>query len=73
VDRHRFNPADGKVSGIVDEHRMSWALKEAPLYAVRLDKRLTPNRVHVVQEFIVELTRAWHDVFAASSVADADT
>jgi hypothetical protein len=52
---------------------MSWALKEAPLYAVRLDKRLTPNRVHVVQEFIVELTRAWHDVFAASSVADADT
>jgi hypothetical protein len=70
VDRHRFNPADGKVSGIVDEHRI---LKEAPLYAVRLDKRLTPNRVHVVQEFIVELTRAWHDVFAASSVADADT
>lgn len=55
--------------GTVVETLREWRSEEFPLYAVRLDKRLTPKRVHVAQEFIVELTRAWHDGFAVSSVA----
>jgi DNA-binding transcriptional LysR family regulator len=58
--------------GTVVETLREWRTEEAPLYAVRLDKRLTPNRVHVVQGFVVELTRAWHDVFAVSRVANDD-
>jgi DNA-binding transcriptional LysR family regulator len=55
--------------GSVVETLRAWRSEEAPLHAVRLDRRLTPKRVHVVQEFIVELTRAWHDGFAVSGVA----
>ena len=58
--------------GTVVETLREWRSEEAPLYAVRVDKRLTANRVQVVQEFVVELTRAWHDVFVASRVAGDD-
>jgi len=51
--------------GNVVETLREWRAEESPLHAVRLDKRLTPQRVHVVQDFIAELTRAWHDGFAA--------
>lgn len=53
--------------GTLVEALRDWRSEEVPLYAVRLDKRLTPNRVQLVQEFLVELTRAWHESFSASS------
>jgi DNA-binding transcriptional LysR family regulator len=49
--------------GVVIEILRDWRSGEAPLYAVRLDKRHTPERVIVVQDFIVELTRASHEAF----------
>ena len=49
--------------GTVVETLRDWRSDEVPLYAVRLDKRLTPARVHIVQEFIVELARASHEEF----------
>lgn len=54
--------------GTVVETLREWRCNAFPLYVVRLDKRLTPKRVHVAQDFIVELTRAWHDAFVVSSV-----
>jgi DNA-binding transcriptional LysR family regulator len=48
-------------SGAVVETLRAWRREEVPLYTVRLDKRLTPKRVLVVHDFIVELTRGWHD------------
>jgi DNA-binding transcriptional LysR family regulator len=56
-------------SGAVVETLREWRSEEVPLYTVRLDKRLTPKRVLVVQDFIVELTREWHDAYTASDVA----
>lgn len=55
--------------GTVVETLREWRSQEFPLYAVRLDTRLTPKRVLIAQEFIVELTRTWHEQFAVSSVA----
>lgn len=55
--------------GTVVETLSEWRSEEAPLYEVRIEKRLTPKRVHVVHEFVVELTRAWRDAFSASSIA----
>ena len=56
---------DGSVVKTLRDRRAD----EASLYAVRLEKRLTPKRVHTVQDFIVDLTRTWHESFNASSVA----
>jgi len=55
--------------GTVVETLREWRSEEARLYAVRLDKRLTPKRVHAVQAFIVELTQAWTAAFARSGLA----
>jgi DNA-binding transcriptional LysR family regulator len=63
----------GWEDGSVAEILRNWRAEEASLYAVRLEKRLTPKRVHTVQNFVVELTRAWHEAFTASSVATKRT
>jgi len=54
-------------NGTVVETLRDWRSAESPLHLVRLDKRMTPKRVQAVQKFIVELTRAWRNAFAASS------
>ncbi len=36
-----------------------WRAEEAPLHVVRLNKRHTPRRIELVQDFLVEMTRAW--------------
>jgi DNA-binding transcriptional LysR family regulator len=59
---------DWRSGGVVELLR-EWRNDEVPLYAVRLDKRLTPARVLVVQDFIVELTRASHEAFTQWSAA----
>jgi hypothetical protein len=68
-----FGPAwmglDDWEQGTVVETLREWRCDAFPLYVVRLDKRLTPKRIHVAQEFVVELTRAWQEAFAVSRVA----
>jgi DNA-binding transcriptional LysR family regulator len=54
--------------GVVTEVLRDWRSGEVPLYAVRIDKRHTPARVIVVQDFIVELTRASHEAFTKLGV-----
>lgn len=46
---------DGRLSEVLRE----WRAPEAPLYVVRADKRHTPQRVELVQDFIVEMTQRW--------------
>jgi hypothetical protein len=53
----------------VVEALRDWRGNEVPLYAVRIDKRLTPARVLAVQDFIVEVTRTAQEEFAALSAA----
>jgi DNA-binding transcriptional LysR family regulator len=53
-------------SGTVVETLRDWRSAEVPLHLVRLDKRMTPKRVHAVQKFVVDRTRAWRDSFARS-------
>ncbi|WP_157951552.1 LysR substrate-binding domain-containing protein [Agrobacterium pusense] len=53
---------------VVTEVLGNWRSGEVPLYAVRIDKRHTPSRVHIVQDFIVELTRASHEAFSELGV-----
>jgi DNA-binding transcriptional LysR family regulator len=55
--------------GLVVEAMRNWRSREVPLYAVRIDKRLTPARVLAVQDFIVEVTRASQEEFSALSAA----
>jgi DNA-binding transcriptional LysR family regulator len=68
-----FGPAwlgreDWERASIVETLR-EWRNEEAKLFAVRLDKKLTPKRVHAVQEFIVDVARSWHDEFSRSELA----
>ena len=49
--------------GVMVEALREWRSEEVPLYAARLDKWLTPARVHMVQDFVVELARASHEEF----------
>ncbi|TCP30127.1 LysR family transcriptional regulator [Sphingomonas sp. BK235] len=58
--------ADWK-NGSVVEILPEWRSSEVPLYAIRLQRRLTPARVLAVQDFIVELTREAYDGFAGFS------
>ena len=50
--------------GTVVETLRDWRSSEVPLHLVRLDRRMIPKRVHAVQTFIVERTRAWREAFA---------
>lgn len=56
-------------TGAVIETLRAWRSPESSLYAVRLDKRLTPKRVDLAQDFVVRLTRDWHDGFAKTQNA----
>jgi DNA-binding transcriptional LysR family regulator len=49
--------------GTVVETLREWRSAELPLHVVRIDKRMTPKRIHVVQKFIVDQTRSWRDAF----------
>jgi len=53
--------------GTVVETLREWRSTEVPLYLVRVDRRMTPKRVHAVQKFIVDRTRAWREAFARDS------
>jgi len=53
--------------GTVVETLREWRYAEVPLHLVRIDKRMTPKRVHAVQKFIVDRTRAWRESFARHS------
>jgi DNA-binding transcriptional LysR family regulator len=55
--------------GTVVETLREWRSAEVPLHLVRVDRRMTPKRVHAVQKFIVEQTRAWRDAFARSTTS----
>jgi len=57
--------------GTVVETLRGWRDEEAKLYAIRLDKKLTPQRVYIVQAFIVDVARGWHEEFARSPLASA--
>lgn len=46
---------DGRVVEVLHE----WRAEEAPLYIVRLDKRHTPRRVELVQDFLAEMAHRW--------------
>ncbi|MBX7535176.1 LysR family transcriptional regulator [Qipengyuania sp. GH1] len=50
---------DGTVVEVLSE----WRAEEAPIYVVRLDKRHTPQRVTIVQEFVINRIRMWIDGF----------
>lgn len=52
--------------GRVVEILHGWRAEEAPLYIVRLDKRQTPRRVELVQDFLVEMVRAWVEGYAGA-------
>ncbi|MEE2951889.1 MAG: LysR family transcriptional regulator [Pseudomonadota bacterium] len=52
---------DGRVVEVLRD----WRAEEAPLYIVRLHKRHTPRRIELVQDFLVEMARAWIDGFRA--------
>lgn len=54
-------------SGAVVETLRDWRSAEASLHLVRLDKRMIPKRVHAVQKFIVDRTRAWREAFSRGS------
>jgi len=54
-------------SGVVVEALRDWRSPEVPLHLVRVDNRTPPKRVHTVQKFIVDQTRAWRDAFARGS------
>lgn len=56
-------------NGTVVETLREWRSAEVPLHLVRVDRRTVPKRVHAVQKFIVERTRAWRDAFGRSSIA----
>ena len=49
--------------GTVVETLREWRSAEVSLHVVRVDKRMTPRRIHVVQKFIVDRTRAWREGF----------
>jgi DNA-binding transcriptional LysR family regulator len=51
-------------SGAVVETLREWRSAEATLHLVKVDGRITPKRVHTVQKFLVERTRAWRDAFS---------
>lgn len=53
--------------GTVVETLREWRSAEVPLHMARVDRRMIPKRVHAVQKFIVEQTRAWRDAFARST------
>jgi DNA-binding transcriptional LysR family regulator len=55
--------------GTVVETLREWRSAEVPLHLVRVDRRMGPKRVHAVQKFIVERTRAWRDAFARATTA----
>lgn len=52
--------------GTVVETLAEWRAVELPLHLVRVDKRMTPKRVHAVQKFIVDRARSWREEFARS-------
>jgi DNA-binding transcriptional LysR family regulator len=53
--------------GTVVETLREWRSAEVPLHLVRVDKRMTTKRVHAVQKFVVDRTRAWRESFARAS------
>jgi DNA-binding transcriptional LysR family regulator len=55
--------------GTVVETLREWRSPEVSLHLVRVDRRMIPKRVHAVQKFIVESTRAWRDAFARSTTS----
>ncbi|WP_339652074.1 LysR family transcriptional regulator [Halopseudomonas pelagia] len=46
-------------SGRVVEVMANWRTKESPLFAIRLQRRLTPKRTQLVLDFIASLTCEW--------------
>ena len=47
-------------AGRVVEVLKDWRCAAAPLYSVRLQRRLTPRRTHLVMDFIAALPSQWH-------------
>lgn len=50
---------DGTIVEVLNE----WRAEEAPLYVVRLDKRHTPQRIEIVQRFVVDTVTNWIDSY----------